>query len=56
MSFGITLTQYQFLETGQSDRTNIGRDQLLKYLGFSLYPLSFYLNSPFNDFLVSFFP
>ena len=39
---------YQFFETGTSDGTNIGHDQLLKILDFSLYPLSFYLYSPFN--------
>ena len=38
----------QFLETGISDRTNIGCDQLLKCLGLIQYPLSFYLNSSFN--------
>ena len=43
------LTQfYQFLETGTSDRTLMGLDQLLKSLGFSLYPLSFFLYSPFK--------
>ena len=36
---------YQFHETGTSDRTKIGHDQLLKYLDFG-YHLSFYLNSP----------
>ena len=30
---------HQFLETGTSDRTLMGLDQLLKCLGFSLYPL-----------------
>ena len=39
---------YQVLETGPSDRTNIGSNQLLKCLYFSLYPFSLYLNSPFN--------
>ena len=33
-----------FLETGTIDRTNIGRFQLLTFLGFSLYPLSVNLN------------
>ena len=33
---------YQFLETEASNRTFIGLDQLLKCLGFSLYPLSFF--------------
>ena len=32
---------YQFLETGTSDNTFMGLDQLLKCFGFSLYPLSF---------------
>ena len=40
---------YQFLEIGTSDRTNIDRDQLIKWLGFSLYPLSFNLNSPVKE-------
>ena len=40
MRFG--LTSYQFVETGTINRKNIGRDQLLKCVGFSLYP--FYLN------------
>ena len=39
---------YQFFETGTSDRTLIGLDQLLKFLGFSLYHLSFFLYSPFK--------
>ena len=40
MRFG--LTSYQFVETGTLDRKNIGRDQLLKCVGFSLF--RFYLN------------
>ena len=39
---------YQFLETGTSDKTFMGRDQELKWLAFSLYPLSFFLYSPFK--------
>ena len=39
-----------FLETGTSDRTHECRDQLLKCLGFSLYPLLIFQNSPFNVF------
>ena len=35
---------YQFLETGTSDRTNTGRDLLIKFLGFRLYPQAFYFN------------
>ena len=37
MNFRIVL--YQFLETGTSDKTFMGRDQELKGLAFSLYPL-----------------
>ena len=32
---------YQFLDTGTLDRARIGLDQLLKFLGFSLYPFHF---------------
>ena len=39
---------YQFLGTGTSDRNLIGLDQLLKFLGFSIYPILFFLYSPFN--------
>ena len=39
---------YQFLETGTSDRTFVCLNQLLRFSGFSLYPLSFFLYSPFN--------
>ena len=39
---------YQFLETGTSERTLIGLNLLLRILGFSLYPLLFYLFSPFK--------
>ena len=42
---------YQFLQTGTSDRTIIGRDQRLKCIGFRLYPLSFY--SPFKEWFES---
>ena len=42
----------QFLETGTSDRTHIGLDPLLKCSGFSLYPLSIFLNSPFKSFYI----
>ena len=34
---------YQFLERETSDRTNIGRNQLLNYLSFSLYPFPLHL-------------
>ena len=49
--FCINLTQffYQFLETETSDRTREGFDKLLSNLGFSLYPFSFFLFSPFNQ-------
>ena len=39
----------QFLETGTSDRCLIGIVQLLRFSGFSLYPLSFFLYSPFKQ-------
>jgi len=39
---------YQFLETGTSDRTLICLNQLLRFSDFSLYPLSFFLYSPFK--------
>ena len=38
----------QFLEIGTSDITFMGRDRELKWLAFSLYPLSFFLYSPFK--------
>ena len=38
-TFKFDTVLYQFLETGTSDRTLMGLDQLLKCLGFSLYPL-----------------
>jgi len=38
----------QFLETGTSDRCLIGIVQNLRFSGFSLYPLSFFLYSPFK--------
>ena len=39
---------YQFLETGTSDRCLIGIVQLLRFSGFILYPLLFFLYSPFK--------
>ena len=39
---------YQFLKTGTLDKTLMGLDQLQRYLGFSLYLLSFFLYSPFK--------
>ena len=38
----------QFLETGTSDRCLIGIVKILRFSGFSLYPLSFFLYSPFK--------
>ena len=38
-----------FLETVTSDRNIIGRDKRLEFLGFRIYQLSFYLNSPFKQ-------
>ena len=46
--YHVTSINWQFLETRTSDRTLMGLDQLLKCLGFSLYPLLFFLYSPFN--------
>ena len=43
---GIILTQ--LLETGTSDRCVICIVQCLRFSGFILYPLSFFLYSPFN--------
>ena len=39
----------QFLETGTSDRCLIGIVQLPRFSGFSIYPLSFFLYSPFKQ-------
>ena len=39
---------YQFLETGTSDRCLIYIIINLRFSGFSLYPLSFFLYSPFK--------
>ena len=39
---------YKCLQKGTSDRTLIGLDQLLKFLGFSLYTLSFFPYCPFK--------
>ena len=44
---GIVL--YQFLETGTSDRCLICIVQNLRFSGFSLYPLSLFLYSPFKS-------
>ncbi len=48
LSYNSNTVLYQFLETGTSDKTFMGRDQELKWLAFSLYPLSFFLYSPFK--------
>ena len=47
-SYKFDTVLYQFLETGTWDRTLMGLHQLLKCLGFSLYPFSFFLYSPFK--------
>jgi len=39
----------QFLETGTSDRCLLGIVQLLRFSGFTLYSLSFFLYSPFQS-------
>ena len=53
MSFCITLTQFISISRDKtSDKTNIGRDKLLKCL-VNLYSLSFYLNSPFKKYIFS---
>jgi len=39
---------YQFLETETSNRTLTGLNQLLRFSGFSLYPLSFFIDTPFK--------
>ena len=46
--YNVDTVLYQFLETGTSDNTQIGQDQLPKWWGFNLHHLSFYLNSPFK--------
>ena len=42
---------YQFLETGTSDRCLICIVQNLRFSGFSLYPLAFFLYSPFKRYV-----
>ena len=46
--YDVDTVLYQFLETGTSDRCLICLNQLLSFSGFSLYPLWFFLYSPFN--------
>ena len=41
-SYNFNTVVYQFLETGTSDKTFMGRDQELKWLAFNLYLLSTY--------------
>ena len=43
---------YQFLETGTSDRTLIGRDQLLKCSGFSVFLLYDPVNKDLIEFII----
>ena len=43
---------YQFLETGALDRSLTCFIQNLRFLGFSLYPLSFFLYSPFKEYTI----
>ena len=52
MNIRIILTQffYQFIEIETSDRCLICIVQNLRFSGFILYPLSFFLYSPFNRF------
>ena len=45
-SYKVDTVLYQFLETGTSDRCLIGIVQLLRFSGFILYPLSFFLYCP----------
>ena len=40
---------YQFFETGTSDRTLTGLDQLLRNLGFTPYPFHFSFKAPLNS-------
>ena len=47
-SFKFDTVLYQFLVTGTSDKCLKCIDQLLTLSSFILYPLSFFLYSPFN--------
>ena len=47
-SYKFNTVLYQFLVTGTSDRCLKGIFQRLRFSGFSLYPLSFFLYSPFK--------
>ena len=56
-SFFLTQFYINFLGAGTSDRTQIGLDQLLKCLGFSLYPFHFTLTIALkNCFFLEFCP
>ena len=48
-SYNFDTVLYQFLETGTSDRCLICIVQLLRFPCFILYPLSFFLYSPFQS-------
>ena len=47
-SYKFDTVLYQFLETGNSDGTLKGLNQLLKYMGFSLIPPLIFLYRPLN--------
>ena len=49
--YNVDTVFYQFLQTGTSIRIHIGRDQLLKCSGFSVYHFSFFLYCPFKSML-----
>ena len=49
-SYKFDTVLYKFLQTGTSDKCLIGIVQLLRFSGFSLYPLSFFLYSPVKHF------
>ena len=46
--YNFDIVLYQFLETGTSDRCLVCLNQQPRFSGFSLYPLSFFLDSPFK--------
>ena len=47
-SYKFDIVLYQFLETGTSDRSLICIIQRLRFSGYILYPLSFFLYIPFK--------
>ena len=55
-SYKFDTVLYQFLEIGASDITFMGRDQELKWLAYSLYPLSFFLYYPFKGSIQQIYP